>query len=1021
MRWGVHYLKYKTSLWHAAGLRFHRWSFSLLGLAMIGLVWAGIGYLEKVEQGGAELAAMRTADNIARAFERHFYDGLNEVDRLLTAMRKSYTEHPKDFHFQLWAPSEHSLDDRILLLSIAGPDGIIKLTNLTSNSASRIDLSELDHFKVHVHAKSDDLYISKPVIGRTTGKPSLLVTRRIENMNGSFGGIIGASISSEYFRHLYETVDLGSDGFINVTGTDGIVRITDKPNSNRVGLDLSKSDLLGHFRSNPSGHFYTEGGASDKIPRLVTYRAIGNYPLILSIGLSKAEIFGAVWAHARIYNYTAVLASILILTVVGFSARRKAALVHMSDQISIKNLRFSAAIENMSQGLCMFDATQRLIVCNKRYAELYGLSEEQAKPGTTLREILEYRVSSGTAPDDHEKYISDRIAEVTTNNPYQITNRLRDGRYVSVVHKPMGDGGWVATHDDITAQKRDEQELDETKKFLNSIIENIPVAVVVKNAMTRKFVLTNRAFEAMLDLPQRDLLGQTVFDIYRAKDAELIDKSDREFLRENVAVSSNEYEVETPMRGLRTHVTNRIVIRDAQGDAKYLVVVIDDVTDRKQSERQISFMAHHDALTGLANRAAVAQKIEEAAARQRRRGEPFSILLLDLDRFKQVNDTLGHPAGDALLQEVASRLNALLRETDVLARLGGDEFVIIQTGENNQRQPASALADRLIKIIAEPFNISDNEVTIGASIGIALAPEHATNPDDLLKMADMALYRAKSSGRNGYCFFDLEMSEAATSRHEIESELRQAIQNDEFELHYQPIVEVKTRKICGAEALVRWRHPTKGMIAPDRFIPLAEETGLITQIGEWVLRAACIEAVTWPADIKVSVNLSPVQFRKSNLVDVVMYALAQSGLPPERLELEITETALIESAAECLPTLRQFKSLGITIALDDFGTGYSSLGQLTMFQFDKIKIDKSFTQNMTKRTECAAIIAGTLTIAQSLGIATTAEGVETVDQYRLLRLAGVTSLQGYLFKRPGPACEIDFDNVCDEPKIENAA
>jgi EAL domain-containing protein (putative c-di-GMP-specific phosphodiesterase class I) len=288
-------------------------------------------------------------------------------------------------------------------------------------------------------------------------------------------------------------------------------------------------------------------------------------------------------------------------------------------------------------------------------------------------------------------------------------------------------------------------------------------------------------------------------------------------------------------------------------------------------------------------------------------------------------------------------------------------------------------------------------------------------------MADMALYSAKSGGRNGHRFFGSEMSMAASERQSLESDLRRAIAQDELQLHYQPIVDTKTLKICGAEALLRWQHPTKGMIPPDQFIPLAEETGLITQIGEWVLHTACIEAATWPACVKIAVNLSPVQFRKSNLADVVMYALAQSGLPPERLELEITETALIQSAAECLPALRQFKTLGISIALDDFGTGYSSLSQLTMFPFDKIKIDRSFTQNLTRRSECAAIISATLNLAQSLDIATTAEGVETAQQCRLLRLAGVTSMQGYLFKRPGPASEIAFEGAYSFPGLEDAA
>jgi len=467
--------------------------------------------------------------------------------------------------------------------------------------------------------------------------------------------------------------------------------------------------------------------------------------------------------------------------------------------------------------------------------------------------------------------------------------------------------------------------------------------------------------------------------------------------------------------------TRRLVIKDGQGDAKCLIAVIEDVTERKKAEQRIAFLAHHDALTGLANRVALVQKIDEAAARQRRRNEPFTVLLLDLDRFKQVNDTLGHPAGDTLLIEVATRLNLLLRETDVLARLGGDEFAIIQSGETEQRDAARGLAERIIGALAKPFAIDGADINIGTSIGIALAPEHGAGSDSLLKMADLALYRAKSAGRNGYCFFALEMSEIASARQEIEADLRRAIQQDEFDLYYQPIIEAKTRRICSVEALVRWRHPSKGLISPDLFIPLAEETGLITQIGDWVLRRACSEAVKWPSDVKVAVNLSLVQFRKTNLPDVVARVLVDSGLRPERLELEITESALIESAAECLPALRQFKALGITIVLDDFGTGYSSLSQLAMFPFDRIKIDKSFTQNMTKRSECAAIISATLTLAQSLDIQTTAEGVETVDQYRLLRLAGVTSLQGYLFQRPGPASQLEFDRSFGDLSIEQAA
>ena len=525
----------------------------------------------------------------------------------------------------------------------------------------------------------------------------------------------------------------------------------------------------------------------------------------------------------------------------------------------------------------------------------------------------------------------------------------------------------------------------------------------------------------MVGLPHTALIGKHARDIYTAHDAAVFDQADRQAVELNSGVTSAEYEVEIPQRGTRVLATSRIVIRDKHDEPKYLALVIEDITERKRSEQRIAFMAHHDALTGLANRAAAVEKIEDAGARQRRWGEQFTVLLLDLDRFKYVNDTLGHPAGDALLRETAVRLKGTLRETDVLARLGGDEFAIIQIGEGNQREAAVKLANRVIDLIAQPFNIEGNEVNIATSIGIALAPEHAARPDSLLKMADMALYRAKSSGRNCFCFFDPEMSAAASVRHELETELRRAIQQEQFELYYQPIIDSKTRKICGAEALVRWNNPTKGMISPDKFIPLAEESGLITQIGEWVLQTACAEAVKWPSHVRVSVNLSPVQLRKRDLVDVVICALAQSGLPPERLELEVTETALIESATDSLTVLRQLKNLGVSIALDDFGTGYSSLSHLTMFPFDKIKIDKSFTQNLTKRADCAIIISATLTLARGLDISTTAEGVETADQFRLLRMAGVTSVQGYLFYKPMAASKIDFSSICSDPEITHAA
>lgn len=446
-----------------------------------------------------------------------------------------------------------------------------------------------------------------------------------------------------------------------------------------------------------------------------------------------------------------------------------------------------------------------------------------------------------------------------------------------------------------------------------------------------------------------------------------------------------------------------------------------DISEIKRREGEIIHLAHHDSLTDLANRTTFLAKIEDASARNRRWGEKFTVLMLDLDRFKNVNDTLGHPAGDIMLKETARRLRSMLRETDILARLGGDEFAVIQTGEPAQQEAAVGLAKRIIAAVSEPYDIAGNQVRIGVSIGIVLAPDHGTEPTELLKKADLALYRSKSNGRNDYCFFDPTMSTIANARQKLETELREAIVRNEMELHYQPIVDFKKLELCGVEALIRWRHPQRGLIPPVQFIPLAEETGLINRIGEWALERACTDAVSWPVPIKVSVNLSPVQLSNPNLLDVVLCALVESGLSPERLELEITETALFKNDVDCLAVMRRLKNLGVSIALDDFGTGYSSLAQLTMFPFDKIKIDKSFTQNLGARPECAAIIAAVITLTRKLGIMTTAEGIETLEQFRELTVAGVDTAQGYLLDQPIPAANLDFSRIYSDRLIEGAA
>ncbi len=429
-----------------------------------------------------------------------------------------------------------------------------------------------------------------------------------------------------------------------------------------------------------------------------------------------------------------------------------------------------------------------------------------------------------------------------------------------------------------------------------------------------------------------------------------------------------------------------------------------DITDRRLAEAKIAHMARHDTLTNLPNRASFHEQLEQSLTRVGR-GESLAVLCLDLDRFKSINDTLGHHFGDLLLQEVANRLRHCVREMDTVARLSGDEFAIVQVGAE---QPAAAttLARRIVDAIAQPYDLEGHQVAIAASIGIAVAPGDGVDSARLLKGADMALYRAKDDGRATYRFFEPEMDARMQARRVLESQLRRAIARREFTLHYQSIVNLKTGQIDAFEALARWNHPERGLLAPADFIPIAEETGLIVAIGEWVIRQACKDAAGWPEHIKIAVNLSPVQLRSQNLVPTVASALARSGLTSGRLELEITETVMLQDRAATLSTLLQLRALGARISMDDFGTGYSSLSNLKKFPFDKIKIDRSFIHDMGEHPDSVAIVRAVSALGKSLGMTTTAEGVETSEQLECVRSEGYTEVQGYFFSRPRPAEEI---------------
>ncbi|PDT74680.1 EAL domain-containing protein [Bradyrhizobium sp. C9] len=657
------------------------------------------------------------------------------------------------------------------------------------------------------------------------------------------------------------------------------------------------------------------------------------------------------------------------------------------------NARLREAIDILPQGIVFLDPEGRYTLWNKKYSEIYKRSSDLFEQGARLEDTIRIGVARGDYPEAagrEEEWIAERLERM-----YQPGERheqvLADGRVVLIEERLTSDGGIVGLRVDIT-------ELKQREASFRLLFDGNPVPMILCALDGEKILAVNDAAIAHYGYVRAEFEKMTIRSL-QAFDAELPWATGR---------SSDEQAARTwkHVRADGTLIDLAIYSRQLMhGDQPAMLLALMDITERKRAEARLAFMAQHDSLTGLPNRNLLRQQMEDMLQHTRRSTDKVAVLMLGLDNFKAVNDTLGHGIGDKLLRGVAKRLRSTLREEDALARLNSDEFTIVQGGVMRP-EDAVLLARRILDAIGEPYLLDGHSVVVGASIGIAMSPGDGEDSEKLLKSADMALSRAKSEFRGTFSFFEAEMDARAQSRRKIEIDLRDAIQNEGLRPYYQPLVDLTSGRITGFEALVRWPHPERGMISPGEFIPVAEETGLINPLGALMLHRACMDAAQWPDDVRVAVNLSPLQFRTGNLLALITDALRQSGLPARRLELEITETLLLEKSSQVLATLHALRALGVRMSMDDFGTGYSSLSYLRSFPFDKIKIDQSFVRDLGSNPDAQAIVRSIVSLGVGLGVTITAEGVETEAELSCLRAEGCHEGQGFLFSRARPNAEV---------------
>ena len=824
----------------------------------------------------AERELENTVLLLARHFDQQLTDFIAVQKDIAAQIRSASTTSPADFKAQMSGLETHeALKDKVGAHSDAAGLNVFDSEGMLINSSENwpppdIKIADRAYFKTAKSGTAATPVSIELVRGRLSKDWATIIAHRITGENGAFLGLVTRAIPPANFEKFFESLALGDGASISIHHRDGTLLARYPHVQAMIGLNFKNAPVHQRILSK-SDHGTTRIiSAIDGLSRLASARALTDFPIGI-IATTTVSAALADWREQLGYMIAAAGLSVLVIAGLLFLVVRK-----LSQQHQMEKERLDTAVDNIPQGLVVYDKAARITVCNKRYIEMFGLSPEVAKPGLSMQGLIAHRKETGSFDGDVDEFCNAIMRNVALGKVTHQVSEAPDGRAIQIINQPLESGGWVAT--------------------------------------------------------------------------------------------------------------------------------IEDVTERKRSEEQIAHLAHYDALTDLPNRVLFREQLEHAL-NQVQSGEQLAVLYIDIDEFKSVNDALGHSVGDELLKAVAGRLRSCLRETDLAARLGGDEFAIIQTAVRNPSE-TTHLVERIYRAIREPYECGSHLITTDASIGIALASGHNSDLDQLLRNADLAMYAAKSAGRRTYRFFKPDMEAQVTARHVLEMDLRQAISDGALEVHYQPCISLRDNRITGCEALLRWRHSERGMISPAEFIPIAEETGLINQLGEWVLMTACAEATTWPDDIRLAVNVSPVQFKSGTLALKILAALAASGLPAGRLELEITEAVLIRDDEAALAILHQLRAIGVRIALDDFGTGYSSLSYLQRFPFDKIKIDRCFVDDIAEPDGSSCIVQAVVNIAAARDMTTTAEGVETKQQMELLRALGCAEMQGYLFSQAKPAVEI---------------